>query len=369
MFCLKGLKNAILLILSSFFALSLIYFHDPAINGAVKGLYMCADVLIPSLFPFMVCVLILTESINSVNFKNESPLLKVLILFILSSIGGYPIGAMILNEEVKSERISPSNAEKMLGFCANAGPGFIIIAIGAGVFHSVKIGALLFFSSLFSALTIGLFSIFSSKEKIEIKKNNFKKINDFSDVFVGSTAKASASMINICSFVVLFCVINSILENFSKRYKILNIIIYLNEVSCSVFKFKNIYAVGFIIGFGGICVIMQILAVTENIKINIIKLFLIRIFNGFLCLLYSSVLIKVFNCEILTAVFDKTKIIKINSVKTVFVLITVIIFFLISIQSKKVIGKKEGLCYNNLTALAKSKILTPERTLKHNPGI
>ena len=27
------------------------------------------------------------------------------------------------------------------------------------------------------------------------------------------------------------------------------------------------------------------------------------------------------------------------------------------------------LCYNNLTALAKSEILTPERTLKHHDGL
>ena len=153
-------------------------------------------------------------------------------------------------------------------------------------------------------------------------------------------------MINICSFVVLFCVINSVLEKFADKVKFLNFLVYLNEVSCSVFKFKNIYAVSFILGFGGICVIMQIIAVSGDMKFNVLKFLIFRILNGLLFLFYSSVLIKVFRCKISTAFLNNTIIIKTNSLKTVLVLSAVVILFLISVQSKKIIGKDKAMCYN-----------------------
>ncbi len=340
-FYLKVFKRIFIFSLISLFALCLIIFRNDAVNGAIKGLYMCSDVLIPSLFPFMVCVLLFIGIVESLNLKNKIPL-----IFILSVLGGYPIGAMLLNEEVRLDNIEPNYAEKMMRFCVNAGPGFIIIAVGTGIYGSVKTGLILFLSAILSSFSIFLFSCFLGKNKIKFKSTRNKSSFKFSDIFVNSTARASASMINICSFVVLFCVINSVLEKFAEKVKFLNFLVYLNEVSCSVFKFKNIYAVSFILGFGGICVIMQIIAVSGDMKFNVLKFLIFRILNGLLFLFYSSVLIKVFRCKISTAFLNNTIIIKTNSLKTVLVLSAVVILFLISVQSKKIIGKDKAMCYN-----------------------
>lgn len=340
-FYLKVFKRIFIFSLISLFAFCLIFFRNDAVNGAIKGLYMCSDVLIPSLFPFMVCVLLFIGIVESLNLKNKIPL-----IFILSALGGYPIGAMLLNEEVRLDNIEPNCAEKMMRFCVNAGPGFIIIAVGSGIYGSVKTGLILFLSSILSSFSIFLFTKFLGKDKIKFKSTRKDSSFEFSDIFVNSTARASASMINICSFVVLFCVINSVLEKFAEKVKFLNFLVYLNEVSCSVFKFKNIYAVSFILGFGGICVIMQIIAVSGDMKFNVLKFLIFRILNGLLLLFYSSVLIKVFKCKISTAFLKNTIIIKTNSLKTVLVLSAVVILFLISVQSKKIIGKDKAMCYN-----------------------
>ena len=340
-FYLKVFKRIFIFSLISLFAFCLIFFRNDAVNGAIKGLYMCSDVLIPSLFPFMVCVLLFIGVVESLNLKNKIPL-----IFILSALGGYPIGAMLLNEEVRLDNIEPNYAEKMMRFCVNAGPGFIIIAVGSGIYGSVKTGLILFLSSILSSFSIFLFTKFLGKDKIKFKSTRKDSSFEFSDIFVNSTARASASMINICSFVVLFCVINSVLEKFAEKVKFLNFLVYLNEVSCSVFKFKNIYAVSFILGFGGICVIMQIIAVSGDMKFNVLKFLIFRILNGLLFLFYSSVLIKVFRCKISTAFLKNTIIIKTNSLKTVLVLSAVVILFLISVQSKKIIGKDKAMCYN-----------------------
>ena len=340
-FYLKVFKRIFIFSLISLFAFCLIIFRNDAVNGAIKGLYMCSDVLIPSLFPFMVCVLLFISVVESLNLKNKIPL-----IFILSVLGGYPIGAMLLNEEVRLDNIEPNYAEKMMRFCVNAGPGFIIIAVGTGIYGSVKTGLILFLSAILSSFSIFLFSCFLGKDKIKFKSTRNKSSFKFSDIFVNSTARASASMINICSFVVLFGVINSVLEKFAEKVKFLNFLVYLNEVSCSVFKFKNIYAVSFILGFGGICVIMQIIAVSGDMKFNVLKFLIFRILNGLLFLFYSSVLIKVFRCKISTAFLNNTIIIKTNSLKTVLVLSAVVILFLISVQSKKIIGKDKAMCYN-----------------------
>ena len=53
--------------------------------------------------------------------------------------------------------ITASEGERLLGFCNNSGPAFIIGAVGSGVFGSVKIGLLLYAVHILSELAAGLF--------------------------------------------------------------------------------------------------------------------------------------------------------------------------------------------------------------------
>ena len=115
-----------------------------AVGGAENALFLCGSVIIPSLFPINFCVIFIMRLIKNFDFNSEKSG-KVLI-FLFSLIGGYPTGAKLINEEYKRGFLSRKNARIMQLFSANGGMGFIISAVGYGIYGSKKAGYLLFLS-------------------------------------------------------------------------------------------------------------------------------------------------------------------------------------------------------------------------------
>lgn len=123
--------------------------------GIKNGLMTSYCVLIPSLFPFLIISSFILKS--NLSYYISKPLRGLTrILFklpactgatiLLSLIGGYPIGAKLISILYDKQEITKSQAERMLCFCVNSGPAFLISAVGAIMLNSVKIGFFLFIS-------------------------------------------------------------------------------------------------------------------------------------------------------------------------------------------------------------------------------
>ena len=108
----------------------------PAISasGAKEGLMLCGSIIIPSLFPFTFCVMFINKSGILKFLKPLNPITQFLFhlnyyefsLFLLSLIGGYPLGAKLLNQS----GINDKKAKIMINYCINAGPAFVVLAVG-----------------------------------------------------------------------------------------------------------------------------------------------------------------------------------------------------------------------------------------------
>ena len=70
-------------------------------KGIAYGILLCGRVIIPSLFPFTMCVLFILRSgvLNRLSFLNGATQrlfgipFRLFSVFLLSAIGGYPVGA------------------------------------------------------------------------------------------------------------------------------------------------------------------------------------------------------------------------------------------------------------------------------------
>ena len=160
---MKKIKNAIILLTVITITVSIFAFSNQVKNGIVQGLITCANIIIPSLFPFAVISIFLTNS--GLIFFLSKPLNKIsncifkmngyeFCIFILSLIGGYPIGATLLNQAVENKRISDNRSKLLINFCVNAGPAFIVLAVGDGIYHSKTIGLLLLCSHILASLIL-----------------------------------------------------------------------------------------------------------------------------------------------------------------------------------------------------------------------
>ncbi len=331
--------------------LLIIIFPDISSIGVSDGLLISANVIIPSLFPFMVCVLMLIKSgfiitnrfFNRIIFSVFGHNFDMFFVFILSMLGGYPVGAKLVHELYIKKAINKQNANLMLLYCVNAGPAFIISAVGGGVFLSYKIGIILLISHILASVIIAL--TISKK----IKKHNCENINavsikSFSENFVTSVADASASILQICSFVIIFSSINAYLEYFLGDLTTIKNIIYFTEVTSAVTKTNNLIFVSFLLGFSGFSIWFQIFSISKKYKINYLLFIIGRVMHGTISSCITYILLKIFKVS-LSTFSNKINFVKQNvysnlsvSVSLLIMLVVLLVFIYSKNCSRKIIN-------------------------------
>lgn len=272
----------------------LILFPEISKCGVAKGITISANVIIPSLFPFMVCVLMLMKNYNNSKnvLTNKS---KIYYVFLLSILGGYPVGASLINELYTQKTINAKTADIMQSFCVNAGPAFIVIVVGNAL-GSKKLGIFLLISHVIASCIILGFSI--KKLNLTTQKNNQNELTSLSKSLTNAVSNTCDNLIKICSFIVLFSVINSYLDYFLAKTPILKYIPFFTEVTYAVMNCKNIYLLSFLLGFAGISIWFQIISISEGRKINMLNFILSRIAHGTLSAVLTFLLLKIFKIKV-----------------------------------------------------------------------
>lgn len=265
----------------------------------------CLNILIPSLFPFMVISVFLTEcNLTKYVFKLPSSLLSRLSgldkrycdLFFIGMIGGYPAAAKNISIMVKNSELNKRDASILLCFCTNAGPSFLITAVGCRMFLSNEIGIILYVSSLLSSLSILL--MYSGKISHKAQTKPQKLAQNYCDCFVKSVISSCNTMTIICAFVILFSVFLSFGESFLDSVPFVKAIVFgvlevtRGCISASYsFSLANILLVSGICAFGGICVFFQIKSICNEQNISIKPFLLSRLINIAFNLFYTLLLL------------------------------------------------------------------------------
>ncbi len=194
-----------------------------AIAGARDGLALCGNVIVPSLFPFFV----LSSLVVDLGFaawlgRLMEPVMRPLFrvggscaaAVAMGFIGGYPVGARTALQLYQQGLCSKTEAERLLAFCNNSGPAFILGVVGAGVFGSGKVGLLLYLTHAAASLLVGLlFRFYGGAEKGRARsvRATFETVRA-STAFTGAVGKALRSTLNICAFVIFFAVMLRLLS-------------------------------------------------------------------------------------------------------------------------------------------------------------
>lgn len=268
--------------------------------GAAEGIILSGRVIVPALFPFTAYVLFLMKSGAANLLWFAEPFTKKIFglnadlfsVMLLSFLGGYPVGAKLLNEAVKENRISPEDAGVMLHYCVNAGPAFVILAVGGGMLSSKTIGYLLLAAHILPSLLLSIFFGFHLK-KSHLPAGRAETRADAADNFVSAVSEAASTVFSICAFVILFSTVQSYLALFSQTLPFLKYLSALLEVTNGASSAKSIPAVAFLLGFAGVCVWCQILSVGRQIKIRFFGFVLFRVVHGLLSAGFAVLFLKV----------------------------------------------------------------------------
>ena len=218
MISLEKLKNLLLLLLLALFAAALVFFPAEASDAARQGLQLCLQTVLPSLFPFFVLSSLFIASGAADAFGRAlEPVMRP--LFYLSGagasalalglVGGYPVGARTVAELYRGGSLSKAEAEKLLGFCNNAGPGFILGICGGAVFGSVRAGLSLYFVHVAAAVLTGVMLRRCAVMECAAERPRRARTQpkSLAASFPAAVRDSFAAVWSVCGFVVIFAVV------------------------------------------------------------------------------------------------------------------------------------------------------------------
>jgi sporulation integral membrane protein YlbJ len=249
---------------------------EQAAEGIRVGIDMCLQSVIPSLFPF----LILTKYISSQLYGMRIPLLSKLSrlcgipdtmgsALIVGLVGGYPGGAQLVTDAWERKLIAKKTAERMLGFCNNAGPAFIF-GVCATMFTTAKVGWYILLIQVFSSIMCGAILPDGSNE---IVGKDERRATSFVECF----EMAIAAMGRICGWIFCFRVVISYLEAYcpignpilrtivSGILELTNGCFCLYEIPAEPLRF---ILVSGMLSFGGLCVWLQTASMTKSLSLK-----------------------------------------------------------------------------------------------------
>lgn len=199
-------------------ALALVAWPKESMDAARTGLQLCYNVIIPSLFPFFVLSSLVVDLglagyIGRALEKMMRPLFNVpgscASALVLGFIGGYPVGARTAISLYEKGMCSKTETERLLAFCNNSGPAFILGVVGAGIFSDSRVGVLLYLAHAAASVCIGvLFRFYKKHDSGKCGGGQLSfETQRISAAFTGSVKNSFLSTLNICAFVVFFTVV------------------------------------------------------------------------------------------------------------------------------------------------------------------
>lgn len=322
------------------FTFCLLLFSQSNLPAVKSGLQLWATSVIPSLFPFFVATDLLMHT-NMVTLLGNllNPLMKPLFnvrgegafAFIMGIISGYPVGAKIASNFRQNNICSKEECERLLSFTNNSGPLFIIGTVGILMFRNTTIGILLFVTHLLACISVGFLFRCWKKEKNTFSNttstNSAKSssqtatFSNLGEILSESITSSISTILLIGGFVVIFSSIISIfkasglLNSFSilltPAFQFLNVdtafiqgiltgileitngINSISSIVCKKISW-NIIFTAFLLGFGGISVLLQVWSITAKTDLSIRPYVYGKILHGLLAAFYTYIFINIF---------------------------------------------------------------------------
>ena len=263
--------------LSALGLLLLILDAKTALYGASEGLTLCLRSVIPSLFPFFILSILLTDSLTGLRFSVLRPVGRLCgipeggeSLLAVGLLGGYPVGAQSVAQAYRAGQLNKQDAGRMLGFCSNAGPAFLF-GIVAAKFSQHWIPWALWAIHIFSALLVGSLLPNKSERAVHLPTQKQSSLSD-------ALRRSISVMAGVCGWVVLFRVILAFLDRWcmwllpDSAQVALTGLLELANGCCELDGIENtglrFLICSAILGFGGLCVTMQTVSVTEGLALG-----------------------------------------------------------------------------------------------------
>ncbi len=265
-----------------------------------KGLSLCAQTLIPSLFPFMVLSELLRTSplARALTALLSRPLCRLLHLgeaagsaLILGILCGAPVGAQSLVRALDEGEVTQEECERVLGITTVPSSAFLIGVIGERLLGSPAFGNLLLLSVLLSSLIASL--LFARGKNLPVRARPMRKREvRATRAFTDAVRLSAQTMLTVCAFVLFFSVLSGALDLIlaplpeTLRTSV-SVLLELSEGArraCALpQKIPAACLSAFAAGWAGLSIHFQILSICDGRGLSFVRYFLCKATEGILC--------------------------------------------------------------------------------------
>lgn len=275
------MKNTIKFILSVSLIVVIVFYAEQVTEGAYSSLEICSVSVIPALFPFFVISGFLVNSgfaniIGSFFSPVSEKLFKTsgagAFSFVIGILCGYPTGAKTIADMYKSGNLSKQESERLLAFCNNSGPLFVIGSVGITMLGNKNAGIVLYIIHVLSAFLTGVvLSLFCKKTKISTSSKI--AVIKLGRAITKSVEDAVKSCLLVCGYVVFFGSVINVAKMFLKN----PFIVSLAEIttgakmitSAELTEETIFLLLSCSMAFGGLCVLLQVKSVISDTDLSV----------------------------------------------------------------------------------------------------
>lgn len=301
-------KKGLIFLACAFLAAVCIINAESAADGILSSMKLCAATVIPSLFPFTVLSsYILYSGTLTSSARFFEPVCRKLFrlpgesagIILMSFIGGFPVGAKMISSALKNGVLNENQSRRMMLFCVNAGPAFVINIVGSSMLGSKKAGAVLLASTVISSLIIGFAARFFDEEE-KIQSEQSAEINR-SGALIKAVESSVKTVILVCGWIIIFGALRQIISDRmdSERLKMWSNVLCEVTVGCrTASAIFPLPVTAFVLGFSGFAVHAQLLPFLDDAGLPYKLFFSFRVLNGALAAVISDILFRIFPCEV-----------------------------------------------------------------------
>ncbi|MCD7761184.1 MAG: sporulation protein [Clostridiales bacterium] len=267
------------------FALALLLFPQAGGDAARAGLELCGKVILPALFPYFVLSnLAIRLGLGQRLAELLDPVMEPVFhvggagsaALALGILGGYPVGAETVRTLLEEGQLSREEAQRLLCFCNNSGPAFILAVAGSTVFGSVTTGIFLLMVHILAALTVGIVLRGEALPSTGSRRRKETSTTPAASLLPQAVKQALNSSLQVSAYVVLFNIVIGLLQALpwpsavsdSLLSPLLSGLLELSNGVCALELWVQsplgLAVCAFLLGWGGLSVHCQTAALLEG---------------------------------------------------------------------------------------------------------
>lgn len=306
------MKNKLYISCIILFLIILLCFPKIAFEGSITGLLLWFHTILPTLLPFI----ILTGILLKLNFilnitKFFHPVSKNFFhtteygsyALLCGLLCGYPMGAKIISDLLKSNRITAKEGQYLLGICNNVSPAFFINYV---IIHTLKISKNTFLFVIYLYVIIFIFAFITRPKEIpRTTKENKPATNRLTfEILDSCIMDGFETITRLGGYIILFAIIAKMATALIHTVTILSpFVIGIIELTNGIMALQELslparYAIPisfFLCTFGGLCGLAQTKSMISQTPLSIRKYLKTKIILSVLSLIVVYITCIIFN--------------------------------------------------------------------------